>query len=76
MFVDRIRWYVDASDLLGGLGKAACFGYVVTLIACRQGFYAKGGAAGVGIAVTRAVVTSSVSVLVLDYILTALLTPV
>ena len=76
VFMDRLRWYVDANDLFGGLLKAAVFGYVVTLISCRQGFYAKGGAAGVGIAVTRAVVTSSVTVLVLDYILTTILTPI
>ncbi|MBI2896049.1 MAG: ABC transporter permease [Deltaproteobacteria bacterium] len=76
VFMDRVRWYVDADDLFGGLLKAAIFGYVVTLIACRQGFWAKGGAAGVGVAVTKAVVFGSVSVLVLDYLLTALITPV
>lgn len=76
VFMDRLRWYVDASDIFDGLIKAAAFGYVVTLIACRHGFYAKGGAAGVGIAVTRAVVVASVTVLVLDYLLTSLLTPV
>lgn len=76
VFMDRLRWYVDASDVFDGLVKATVFGYVVTLIACRQGFYAKGGAAGVGVAVTRAVVTGSVTVLVLDYILTSLLTPI
>jgi len=76
VFMDRLRWYVDASDIIDGLIKAACFGYVVTLISCRHGFYAKGGAAGVGVAVTRAVVVGSVTVLVLDYILTSFLTPV
>ncbi len=76
VFMDRVRWYVDSSDLFSGLFKAAIFGYVVTLIACRQGYWAKGGAAGVGVAVTKAVVFGSVSVLVLDYVLTALITPV
>jgi phospholipid/cholesterol/gamma-HCH transport system permease protein len=76
VFMDRLRWYVDASDLIDGLIKAAVFGYLVTLIACRQGFYAKGGAAGVGVAVTRAVVSGSVTVLVVDYLLTSILTPV
>jgi hypothetical protein len=39
-----------------------------------QGFYAKGGAAGVGQATTRAVVQSAVSILVLDYIVTSIIT--
>ena len=48
------------------------FGLAVSLIACRQGFYAKGGAAGVGQATTSAVVQSAVSILALDYIVTSL----
>jgi phospholipid/cholesterol/gamma-HCH transport system permease protein len=42
------------------------FGFVVTLIGCYQGFNTQGGAEGVGIATTRAVVTASVLILVLD----------
>ena len=48
----------------------------MTLIACRHGFYASGGAVGVGQATTRAVVWSVVGVFVLDYVITTLLTPV
>ena len=42
-------------------------------IACYQGFYATGGASGVGKATTSTVVLSCISVVVLDYILAALL---
>ncbi len=70
IFIERMRWYVDAKDLLQGLTKAAIFGVTLTIISCRQGFYASGGAAGVGLATNRAVVQSSVAVLVLDYIIT------
>jgi phospholipid/cholesterol/gamma-HCH transport system permease protein len=52
------------------------FGFAVTLIACRHGFYASGGAVGVGQATTRAVVWSVVGVFVLDYLLTTLMTAV
>jgi phospholipid/cholesterol/gamma-HCH transport system permease protein len=72
VFIERARWFVDGGDLLQGFVKAAVFGLAVTLIACRQGYYASGGAAGVGQATNRAVVQSAVAVLVLDYFVTAL----
>ena len=72
IFLDNARWYVDGMDVIQSITKAAVFGVAVTLIACRQGFYASGGAAGVGQATNRAVVQSAVAVLVLDYFVTAL----
>ena len=53
-----------------GLVKAVVFGTVLTLIACNQGYNAGGGAKGVGVATTRSVVGSFVTILVLDYFLT------
>jgi phospholipid/cholesterol/gamma-HCH transport system permease protein len=73
IFIDRVKWYVDAGDVGQGLLKAAFFGGALTFIACRQGFYAEGGAVGVGRATNRAVVQSAVAILVLDYILTGLI---
>ncbi|MDQ3032477.1 MAG: ABC transporter permease [Myxococcota bacterium] len=73
VFIERSRWLVDEWDVRQGLIKAAVFGIAVTLIACRQGYYATGGAAGVGRATNQAVVQSAVAVLVLDYVVTALL---
>lgn len=67
----RLYYYVDQADLFGGLFKAACFGGLVSLISCYCGFATSGGAQGVGRATTRAVVLSSVTILVVDYFLTA-----
>jgi phospholipid/cholesterol/gamma-HCH transport system permease protein len=72
MFQDRVRWFVDPGDLMQGLAKAAVFGVAVTLIACRQGYYASGGAAGVGLGTNRAVVHSAIAILVLDYVVTTM----
>lgn len=72
VFMDRVTWFVDASDLMQGLTKAAVFGFTIALIACRHGFYATGGAAGVGRATNLAVVHSAVVILLLDYVLTSL----
>jgi phospholipid/cholesterol/gamma-HCH transport system permease protein len=74
-FWTRIHGWLDAADLLGGLIKAAIFGGMVTLIACHKGFNASGGAKGVGVATTEAVVMSSVLILVADYFLSALMIP-
>jgi phospholipid/cholesterol/gamma-HCH transport system permease protein len=76
IFADRIRTMIEPNDLIQGLIKALVFGFAVTLIACRHGYFASGGAVGVGQATTRAVVWSVVGVFVLDYIITTILTPV
>jgi phospholipid/cholesterol/gamma-HCH transport system permease protein len=68
-FFYTLQWYTDPSDVVQGLFKATVFGLVLTLIGCYQGFYASGGAKGVGLATTRAVVISSVMILCLDYFL-------
>lgn len=70
-FLNRLYYMVDADDLIGGLVKSAFFGLFIALISCYQGYKTRGGAQGVGRATTRAVVISSVTVLVMDYFLTA-----
>ena len=70
-FVDEIIYLVDLDDFYNGLFKAACFGLILSIISCYKGYYAEGGAEGVGRATTEAVVYSSVSILVSDYYLTA-----
>jgi phospholipid/cholesterol/gamma-HCH transport system permease protein len=72
-FLENVRWYVDPRDVFVGLIKATVFGALIGLIACRKGFYASGGAKGVGEATTGAVVTGSVTVLISDYLLTWLM---
>ncbi len=72
-FISNIEWYLDAEDIVQGLVKAAVFGLAVSSIGCYQGYNAKGGAQGVGIATTKAVVQSCVSILVLDYFVTDIL---
>jgi len=72
-FLAKIRWYVDAHDVISGMIKAAVFGGFITLVSCYKGFQAEGGARGVGGATTQAVVIGSVSIMILDYFLTVLM---
>jgi phospholipid/cholesterol/gamma-HCH transport system permease protein len=64
--------FLQPVDVLSGLAKAAVFGFVVTLMGCYHGYNSKGGAQGVGAATTAAVVSSSILILALDYVLTEL----
>jgi phospholipid/cholesterol/gamma-HCH transport system permease protein len=76
IFVSNIEKYLLPSDLYMGVIKALVFGFLLCTISCTQGFFASGGAKGVGEATTRAVVLSSVSVLIANYMLTSWLTDV
>ena len=74
IFVANIEKYLTLNDFSMGLIKSAVFGFLISTISCHQGFYASGGARGVGIATTRAVVQSAVVLLVANYLITNWLT--
>jgi phospholipid/cholesterol/gamma-HCH transport system permease protein len=64
---------VTYDDVSSGLIKAAVFGFIIALMGCYNGFHSKGGAQGVGLATTNAVVSSSIIVLAANYILTSVI---
>jgi phospholipid/cholesterol/gamma-HCH transport system permease protein len=74
VFIARAKQYAFPKDFFMGEIKACAFGFLISAISCRQGYFASGGARGVGLATTRAVVQSAVAILIANYILTALLT--
>jgi len=64
--------FLELIDVISGLVKAAVFGFLIALMGCYHGFYSKGGAQGVGQATTNAVVSSSILLLLFNFIITAL----
>ncbi len=60
-------------DVISGLVKAGVFGFIVSVFGCYNGFYSQRGAQGVGAATTNAVVSSSIMILIFNYILTQML---
>lgn len=68
-FIEYFTFWTDPKDYIIGATKAAVFGISLSLASCFQGYNARGGAKEVGLATTRAVVSGSVSVLVLDFFL-------
>jgi phospholipid/cholesterol/gamma-HCH transport system permease protein len=69
-FIEHTRTMVETQDVVHGLFKSIIFGGVVAVITCYRGYAATGGAKGVGEGTTRAVVMSSIAILVVDYALT------
>ena len=73
-FWSQIQGGVDVwQDVGNGVVKSIVFGFTVTFIALLQGFEAQPTPEGVASATTRTVVAASLSVLGLDFILTALM---
>ena len=74
VFFDKIHQFMRVSDITMMVWKSVVFGFVLSLICCKKGFHASGGARGVGEATAKAVVASIVAIFALDYVLTAMLT--
>lgn len=75
-FISQIESAVQAVDVTSGFVKSVAFGFSFAWISCYKGWTCGFGAIGVNRATTSAVVTSSVTILVLDYFLTSILTRV
>ena len=72
-FIQGARAFFLPFDAFYGASKALAFGFLITSISSWKGFNASGGAQGVGLATTQAVVVSCVSILIADYILAEIL---
>ena len=74
-YLDYMMDFINPRDVFFGLIKAAVMGIMTATICCFNGLRTTQGARGVGDSATRAVVISSVSILLADYILTTLMLP-
>ncbi|MCK6457501.1 MAG: ABC transporter permease [Phycisphaerae bacterium] len=63
---------IKHQDFLTGLLKAAVFGVLISMIACREGLTVSGGAEGVGRATTNTVIKSIVALITTDVVFTSL----
>ena len=72
-FWSQMREYVDLEDVGEGVLKSVIFGLIASLVAVYEGYTATPTAEGVGMATTRSVVITAVTILIFDYIITAFL---
>ena len=70
IFIEKMIQIVNMNDIWNGLQKSAVFAVLMSLIACRYGLRASGGAKGVGVATTNSVVVSLLAILCCDVFLT------
>ena len=75
-FISKMAAAVSETDVVSGFVKAVVFGLIFGWVACYKGYTCGFGARGVNRATTQSVVIASVSVLVVDYFLTSVLTRV
>lgn len=69
-FIAGMRAFVSYQDLFFAMIKGFCFGGVIPIISTYFGFNCTDGAEGVGQATTKSVVAASVSIIVMDFLLT------
>ncbi|AXI99321.1 phospholipid/cholesterol/gamma-HCH transport system permease protein [Cyclonatronum proteinivorum] len=60
-------------DVIFGMTKSIVFGFIITSISCFKGYYASGGAEGVGKSTTNATVLSCIFILLADLLLAIIL---
>jgi phospholipid/cholesterol/gamma-HCH transport system permease protein len=71
-YLNTLAQFITSVDLICAITKAAIFGMVIPPIACAYGLKCEGGAQGVGQATTDAVVTATLAVIIIDFLLTAI----
>jgi phospholipid/cholesterol/gamma-HCH transport system permease protein len=72
-FTSGLKMYFQMHDVFSGLIKSFFFGQIIATMGCFYGLKSEGGAEGVGLATTKAVVASCVLILVVDYLLASFL---
>lgn len=71
VYIANLWAFTTPFDLVGGTIKTFVFGLIIGLISTYHGYYATGGAAGVGKAVNDTVVRSALSFFAANYLLTS-----
>jgi phospholipid/cholesterol/gamma-HCH transport system permease protein len=72
-YLDYLFDFLSPRDIFVGLIKSVVMGFIVSTICCFTGLRTSQGAKGVGDGATKAVVASSVTILVADYLLTTIM---
>lgn len=69
-YINATMQNLQAIDVISGMVKAGVFGFIISVMGCYHGYRSKGGAQGVGEATTNAVVSSSILILIFNYLIT------
>lgn len=72
-YIEGLFYYFEPFAITYALVKGAVFAFIITSISAFCGYYAKGSSLEVGRASTRAVVSSSITIMIFDLILTQIM---
>ena len=72
-YISGIRFAFNGFYITYSLVKTAVFSFIISSISSFYGYYAKGGSLGVGRSSTKAIVTASALILILNLILTRIM---
>lgn len=72
-YIEGLFYYFEPFSITYALVKGAVFAFIITSISAYCGYYAKGNSLEVGRASTRAVVSSSIAIMIFDLILTQIM---
>ena len=72
-YVLGLRAFFDTSNINYALTKTVVFGFLIVSVSSFYGYYVKGGSLDVGKASTQAVVSSSVCILIANFLLTQMI---
>lgn len=68
-YISQIPRFVAPSSVVAGAIKSIAFGSIIGLVSCFRGYFVTGGAGGVGKAVRGAAVSSLVTILIADWMI-------
>ncbi|MRI58477.1 MAG: ABC transporter permease, partial [Epsilonproteobacteria bacterium] len=71
-YKNTITTYLEFSDIGTGIIKAFVFGFLISIIGTYIGYFTRGGARGVGLSTTKAVVYAAMTVFAANYFLSSL----
>jgi len=72
-YVLGLRAFFDPFNIKYALSKTVVFGFLIVSVSSYYGYYVKGGSLDVGRASTQAVVSSSVTILIANFLLTQMI---
>jgi phospholipid/cholesterol/gamma-HCH transport system permease protein len=73
IYVLGIRSFFEMGNVWYALTKTVVFGFLIVSIASFYGYYTKGGSLDVGRSSTQAVVSSSIAILIANFLLTQMI---
>lgn len=72
-YIFGIRFFFEIGDIVYALVKTVVFAFLIVSISSYYGYYSRGGAVDVGKSATKAVVSSSIAILIANFLLTQMI---